>query len=65
MKSQLTTRLQQTGDGVEKALGAMDQAGAKLEWLLNLPLKGVLLLLQGLSGILVGGIRFLDRLMRR
>lgn len=65
VKSQLTTGLQKTGDGVEKAVGAMEQAGAKLEWVLNLPLKGLLLLLQGVSGILVGGIQLLDRFMRR
>ncbi|MBO9540069.1 hypothetical protein J7643_05680 [bacterium] len=65
VKSQLTTRLQQTGDGVEKALGAVDQAGAKLEWLLNLPLKGLLFVLQGVSNGLVGAIRLLDRMMRR
>lgn len=65
VKSQLATGLKKTGNGVEKAFSAVDQVGERMEWALNLPVHGLISMMQGLSNALVWTIQALDRLMRR
>ncbi|HEY9856150.1 MAG TPA: hypothetical protein V6D05_10455 [Stenomitos sp.] len=65
VKSQLTTGLQKTGAGVDKAIGAVDKAGERLEWLVNMPVRGLIRLMQGMTNGLVSLIRLSDRLLRR
>lgn len=63
VKSQLTTSLKLTGDGVEKALGAVGKAGDRLEWLAYLPIRGLMALMQGFTNAVVGLIQLLDRML--
>lgn len=63
VKTQLTTGLAKTGAGVDKAIGAVDQASARLEWLVNLPVRGLIKAMHGLSNGLVALIRLSDRFM--
>lgn len=65
VKTQLTTGLQKTGVGVDKALGAVDKASERLEWIVNLPARGLVRLVQGMTGGLVSLIRLSDRFMGR
>lgn len=65
VKTQLTTGLQKTGSGVDKALGAVDKAGERLEWLVNMPVRGLIKMMQGMTNGLVALIRMSDRFMGR
>jgi len=65
VKTQLTTGLQKTGAGVDKALGAVDKAGERLEWIVNMPVRGLIKMMQGMTSGLVALIRLSDRFMGR
>lgn len=61
----VTTGLRRTGDGVEQAMAAVGKAGDGLEWVLRLPVRGMVWLMQGASHLLVGAIQLFDRMLRR
>lgn len=65
VKTQLTSGLAKTGAGVDKAFGAVDKAGERLEWLVNLPVRGLIRLMQGMTNGMVALIRMSDRFMGR
>lgn len=65
LKAQLTTSLKKTGDGVDKAIAVLDKTGAKVEWALALPVRGMIWVIQGLSNALIGMIQGIDRLSKR
>lgn len=65
IKAQLTTGLKATGEQVEKAMSIMDRTGEAVEWAVNLPVRGLVFLMGGISNALVWLIRSVDRLMRR
>lgn len=65
LKAQLTTSLQKTGDGMDRAIVMLDRVGERAEWVLGLPMRGMIWVIQGVSNALVGIIQGVDRLTRR
>ena len=65
LKAQLTAGFQKTGNQMDKAMLKMDKFADRAEWLLGLPVRGLIWVIQGASNLLVGMIQGFDRMAKR